>query len=227
MEEKKTSGYNQQNQALSLPADFVTRSEGLSSEAIILLINFFQINSSSKSKLKAIEVESFLRTLQPNHEIVGRQWYQALAEVIEEGLLISVVVPHPANLTYLLPGTPDGREVLLKAEQDPQILQGFVSIPDSQKVDRPNIYKLYEANIGPLTPLIADQLRADENLYPYDWIVDAVKEALQHNVRNWKYVSAILKNWQEKGREIKHEKDRNDLEEFRRLYREQKKRAGG
>ena len=32
--------------------------------------------------------------------------------------------------------------------------------PGSAPVERPNIFRLYEENIGPLTPLIADALKA-------------------------------------------------------------------
>ncbi len=42
-------------------------------------------------------------------------------------------------------------------------------------VDRPNVFTLYEQNIGPLTPLIADALRDLEGEYPAEWIEDAIK----------------------------------------------------
>ncbi len=59
---------------------------------------------------------------------------------------------------------------------------------------RPNIYTLYEENIGPLTALIAEELREAEASYPADWIEEAFREAVRMNKRNWKYVHAILKN---------------------------------
>ena len=59
---------------------------------------------------------------------------------------------------------------------------------------RPNIYTLYEENIGPLTALIAEELREAEETYPADWIEEAFREAVRMNKRNWKYVHAILKN---------------------------------
>jgi len=36
--------------------------------------------------------------------------------------------------------------------------------------ERPNIFKLYEENIGPLTPLIADALKDAEKTYPPEWV---------------------------------------------------------
>jgi len=66
--------------------------------------------------------------------------------------------------------------------------------------DRPGVYVLYEQNIGALTPLIAERLREADETYPGDWIGDAIKIAVENNVRNWKYVSAILERWQVEGR---------------------------
>jgi DNA replication protein len=67
-------------------------------------------------------------------------------------------------------------------------------------VEKPNVFKLYEENIGPLTPMIADTLRDAEQTYPESWIADAMTEAVQRNKRSWKYVEAILKRWKEDGR---------------------------
>jgi len=72
--------------------------------------------------------------------------------------------------------------------------------PSAPPVEKPNVFKLYEENIGPLTPMIADTLRDAEQTYPEAWIADAMAEAVQRNKRNWKYVEAILKRWKEDGR---------------------------
>ncbi len=66
--------------------------------------------------------------------------------------------------------------------------------------DRPGVYVLYEQNIGPLTPLIAERLREAAETFPEDWISEAIEIAAENNVRNWKYVSAILERWQVEGR---------------------------
>ena len=67
--------------------------------------------------------------------------------------------------------------------------------------ERPNIFQLYEENIGPLTPLIADTLREAEMIYPEIWIREAVEIAVHNNVRKWKYIEAILISWQDGGRD--------------------------
>jgi DnaD/phage-associated family protein len=64
----------------------------------------------------------------------------------------------------------------------------------------PDIFTLYEQNIGMLTPMIADELRDAERLYPAGWIHDAIKEAVLHNKRNIRYIVKILENWSVEGR---------------------------
>jgi DNA replication protein len=68
------------------------------------------------------------------------------------------------------------------------------------EIDRPNIFRLYEQNIGIITPLIADHLRDAADLYPVEWIERAFREAVQHNIRKWSYISAILRNWETEGK---------------------------
>jgi DNA replication protein len=67
-------------------------------------------------------------------------------------------------------------------------------------VERRNIFTLYEQNIGPLTPLIAERLRDMEESYPEEWIGEAIEIAVGRNVRRLNYIEAILKRWQEEGR---------------------------
>lgn len=80
----------------------------------------------------------------------------------------------------------------------------------------PNIFTLYEQNIGPLTPMIADMLRDAEQSYPAEWIEEAVQISVEKNARNWRYVSAILERWQQEGRH--EQKDRRDTAQDRQRY---------
>lgn len=81
---------------------------------------------------------------------------------------------------------------------------------------RPNLFKLYEENIGPLTPLLADALQDAEQTYPVEWIAEAIEIAVKKNKRNWKYVEAILKRWKVEGHAKKQ--DRADAAEIGRRY---------
>ena len=72
--------------------------------------------------------------------------------------------------------------------------------------EQPNIFTLYEDNIGPLTPLIADTLRDAEKEFPEAWIRQAVEIAVQNNVRKWIYIEAILRSWQDGGRDERQDR---------------------
>ena len=65
---------------------------------------------------------------------------------------------------------------------------------------RPNVYGLYEENIGTLTPMIADAIKDAAASYPAGWVEDAIKIAVERNVRHWRYISKVLDRWQQEGR---------------------------
>jgi DnaD/phage-associated family protein len=65
---------------------------------------------------------------------------------------------------------------------------------------RPNIFALYEQNIGPLTPLLANELLEAEDTYPASWIEDAFREAVELNKRSWRYIRRILERWAAEGK---------------------------
>jgi DnaD/phage-associated family protein len=66
---------------------------------------------------------------------------------------------------------------------------------------RPNIFALYEQNVGLLNRLIAEDLMEAEATYPDIWIEEAFRIAVQTNKRNWRYIKAILARWAAEGRE--------------------------
>ncbi len=93
------------------------------------------------------------------------------------------------------------------------------AIPEEARlqVDRPNIFVLYEQNIGMLTPLLADQLRDLEKAYPPDWIHEAFEIAIGRNKRNLRYIQAILKRWATEGKDNeRHEVSGRDSQAQRR-----------
>jgi len=68
------------------------------------------------------------------------------------------------------------------------------------RVERPNVFTLYEQNIGALTPLIADRLRDLSDEVGEAWIVEAVELAVKSNVRKLSYIEGIINRWQQEGR---------------------------
>ena len=112
---------------------------------------------------------------------------------------------HEADVFYFL-NSPRGR-VAAEAFANGNWRES-AKIMSAPVVERPNVFKLYEENIGPLTPMIADMLKDAEETFSQEWIAEALEVAVKNNARSWKYVEAILKRWKEKG---KYEgKDRQD-----------------
>ena len=63
------------------------------------------------------------------------------------------------------------------------------------------IVTLFEENIGQLPGIVGEDIREFCESFSGDisWIRPAFKEALTRNKRNWKYIRAILENWQDEG----------------------------
>ncbi len=84
------------------------------------------------------------------------------------------------------------------------------------QAQRPNIFVLYEQNIGPLTPLLAEELMEAEDSFPDSWIEDAFREAVELNKRSWRYVQRILERWAAEGKtdETSRRGDERDRRRF-------------
>jgi DNA replication protein len=72
---------------------------------------------------------------------------------------------------------------------------------DSYQPPTINIFDLYEQNIGMITPLIAEELKEAEKIYPPQWIEEAFKIAVTLNKRSWKYIARILERWASEGKD--------------------------
>jgi DNA replication protein len=96
--------------------------------------------------------------------------------------------------------SPRGRAALEAYQQGEWSHGDTARVEATLEMERPNLYRLYEENIGPLTPLVADVLRDAEKMYAIEWIEEAIRIAVQNNVRRWRYVEAILQSWQKEGR---------------------------
>lgn len=106
----------------------------------------------------------------------------------------------PEDIYFL--NTEADRQVMARIQNGELKLSG-IKATEPAYVDAeepPDIFTLYEQNIGMLTPMIADELRDAEQLYPQDWIRDAIKEAVALNKRSWRYIAKILENWSAEGK---------------------------
>jgi DnaD/phage-associated family protein len=127
---------------------------------------------------------------------------EGLAQAVARGSLLHAALESEEGLqdVYVL-NSEGGRRALAR------ILGGEVGPVGTKAVDRPaveprpNIFELYEDNIGLLSPILADELRDAEESYPADWIEDAFRIAVAENKRRWRYIQAILERWATEGRD--------------------------
>jgi DNA replication protein len=126
-----------------------------------------------------------------------------LKKSVERGTLLRS--QHEADVFYFL-NSPRGR---LSAEAFEKGQWRESAKIMSLQMSKSNIFKLYEENIGPLTPLLSDMLREAEKNYPSAWFEEAIEIAVSRNIRNWKYVEAILARWKEKGKDERQ--DQQDI----------------
>lgn len=121
---------------------------------------------------------------------------KALAAAVDQGILLMVAWERADGGTEqrYFANSPKGRASVAAIRRG-------ISLERVGVEARPNIFALYEQNIGPLTALLSEDLMEAEATYPADWIEDAFREAVRLNKRNWKYILAILERWQAEGRD--------------------------
>ena len=152
-----------------------------------------------KELLASKSLMSSLGGASPPEEILRH----ALEMATSRGAILHLALDRdgtPEDIYFL--NTESDRQALAKIQNGELVLGGLRAKeqPYTPTEAPPDIFTLYEQNIGMLTPLIADELRDIEKLYPASWIRDAVKEAVLHNKRNIKYIAKILERWSAEGK---------------------------
>jgi DNA replication protein len=175
------------------------------------------------------ELESdrtLLRSLKPGRGPRPPEDYlrEALELAVIRGTVLLVALgPSEDHMRrWYLINTPESRsavERLRREEVEPAEVVGADPGPvEIVRIYRPNIFTLYEQNIGVLTPLVADSLREAELSYPPEWIGAAMRLAVEQNKRSWAYIAAILKRWEAEGKssgiDRRHSEAAGDAEKF-------------
>lgn len=118
---------------------------------------------------------------------------RGLGKCVERGTLLKA--QHEADVFYFL-NSPRGRlaaEAFSKGQ--------WREVARTYAPNKSNLFKLYEENIGALTPLLSEMLTEAEKNYPSVWFEEAIEIAVSRNIRNWKYVEAILARWKDNGKD--------------------------
>ncbi len=150
--------------------------------------------------------QTFMNSLNPDSEASKKMLYQAMTDAISRGVMLQMKVEGDPETYYFI-----------NTARSQAVYQSFLAgkwKPGSEQYQhvnldmvRPNIFQLYEQNIGLLTPLLAEKLKMLEQEYPESWLAEAVEIAVVNNIRKLSYIEAVLKSWQERGKDDENRRD--------------------
>jgi DNA replication protein len=211
------------NQMVPMPAQFFTELLTQIDDLAEMRVTLFALGLIGKSgdfgnsllMQDFTEDNHLMAGLGNNPEEAQTGLLDALERAVQRGSILRIAgAETPSQQTYFFLNTPRGRLAAQALKRGESLPATAASVINTTK-EKPNLFALYEANLGPLTPMIADTLREAEKVYPPEWVEEAMKIAVQNNIRRWRYVEAILKSWKEEGR---HGGDQQNLKEDYRRY---------
>ena len=188
MTEQKLSSFHRKTEFISLPDTFFTKLvpkiQDLAELKVVLYAAYLILQKQDQPHpditgvtYKELKAESCRLSAELDEETLR----QALDSAVGHGTLLhsTLNITGIFNDVYSLP----------------------IPIYRSRQPSTVNIYALYEQNIGMITPMIAEELKEAQKLYPPQWVEEAFKEAVTLNKRSWKYVARILERWASEGKD--------------------------
>lgn len=146
----------------------------------------------------------FLSGLSGPEEARTETAQRAFARAAQRGVLLAITVKRREReeIWYFL-NSPKGREGIarLRRGEFGGLGHDIDDVVIGLEKERPNIFLLYEQNIGMITPLLAEKLRQAERDYPENWLRDAFSLAVERNKRSWAYIQSLLRHWAEYGKD--------------------------
>ena len=188
MPNRQLSSSQRKTDFISLPDSFFTQAipkiQDLAELKIVLYVSYLILRKQDHPHLvtyKELKAESCRLSAELDEETLR----QALNSAVEHGALLRSTLNINGVLEEVYSLTVDSR-------QPPTV----------------NIFTLYEQNIGMITPMIAEELKEAEKLYPPQWIEEAFREAVTLNKRIWRYIARILERWASEGKDSgEHRRD--------------------
>jgi DNA replication protein len=175
-------------------------------ELIVSTYAFFALNQKRRHPrfvtLRELESDATLTRTLANLAPTDGALARGLDLAVARGTLIRAT---SADDTLYTINTPSNLRALERLTSDGVRIEA--PVPSGDRDGSPNIFSLYEQNIGPITPLLVDELREAEAQYAAGWIEDAFREAAELNKRSWRYVRTILQRWETEGRHEEHRRD--------------------
>ena len=188
MPNRQLSSSQRKTDFISLPDSFFTQAmpkiQDLAELKVVLYVSYLILRKQDHPHLvtyKELKAESCRLSAELDEETLR----QALNSAVEHGALLRSTL----NINGVLE---DVYSLTVDSRQPPTV----------------NIFTLYEQNIGMITPMIAEELKEAEKLYPPQWIEEAFREAVTLNKRIWRYIARILERWASEGKDSgEHRRD--------------------
>lgn len=192
--------------ATTLPAQFVV--EVLpqiedEAELRVTLYAFYAIGRR-RGELRAVRASDLaterplVRSLEPWGGAAALP--QALGAAVQRGTLLDCALDGGDRL-YVI-NAEGGRRLLMRLQS------GALTVPGVRPAStlpppppRPRPARVYEQEIGVLTPAVSDALAEAVERYPEEWVVEALRIAARRNARSWRYAEGILRRWEAEGRD--------------------------
>ena len=181
MSNQQLSSSQRETDFISLPDSFFTQAvpkiQDLAELKVVLYVAYLILRKPDHTQFvtyKELKAES----CRLSAELGEKTLRQALDSAVEHGALLHSTLNINGMLEDVYSLTADSR-------QPPTI----------------NVFALYEQNIGMITPMIAEELKEAERIYPPQWIEEAFKEAVTLNKRSWRYIARILERWASEGKD--------------------------
>ena len=194
-------------ESVKIPEQFFT--EGLrlfdNIDEIKLILFFFWALNTQESAVRYLQEEEILESellradLGP--EDFEKRVKNSLSQVVQNGFLLRGHPKRNKNITLYLLNTARSRaalEALINGSWQPSETDHLP--PGNSFTSKKTLFETYEENIGPLTPLIAEDIKEAEEEYSTQWVEEAIHLAVQGNIRKWRYIEGILRSWKKEGK---------------------------
>ena len=165
---------------------------------------------------------------------VGR----ALKLAVSRGTLLQVE-SSSGEQRFLLNTEPIRAALVRKGIEIPSVaVEHSITTAETQQAEatpelRTGVFKVYEENIGVMSPLIAESITSALQEHPESDVIDAIRVAVESNARSWKYVLAVLQRWAVEGRDgresdgkSERHSEENRSDEFIERYLERQRSRG-
>lgn len=168
-------------------------------------LHFFYLLRSSRRRPRMVEWSDFradadlgrsvraIAPLRPTEDVL----IEGIEAAVRRGTLLHAAVPEGPRVGNWYLANTDRNRVWIARMVEGDI--AWLPVPPMPAA-RPTIFALYEQNIGMITPMIAEELKEVQEIYPAVWLEDAMREAVRANRRAWRYIRTVLDRWARDGR---------------------------